>query len=85
MDLVPCDYLNPLAVVKEYKLCRVKTIRVSISTIKDLETSPHQYQSHCRPQCYFQCQSPENKEKPSLVNPAEYFFCDLTNQFNVMC
>ena len=35
MELVLCDYGNPLAVGKEYKLCRVKTIRVTMSMIKD--------------------------------------------------
>ena len=28
---------NPLAVVKEYKLCRVKTIRVTVSMVKDCD------------------------------------------------
>ena len=37
MELVLCDYGNPLAVGKEYKLCRVKTIRVTVSMVKDCD------------------------------------------------
>ena len=34
MELVLCDYWNLLALLKEYKLCRVKTIRVTVSMVK---------------------------------------------------
>ena len=37
MELVLCDYGNPLTVGKEYKLCRVKTIRVTVSMVKDCD------------------------------------------------
>ena len=37
MVLVLCDYGNPLTMGKEYKLCRVKTIRVTVSTVKDCD------------------------------------------------
>ena len=37
MELVLFDYGNPLAVGKEYKLCRVKTIRVTVSMVKDCD------------------------------------------------
>ena len=37
MELVLCDYWNLLALLKEYKLCRVKTIRVTVSMVKDCD------------------------------------------------
>ena len=65
--------------VKEYKLCRVKTIRVTMSMVKDFD-------QHISVNLSISLSDSLRRisMKLRVVNPAECYSCGWTNQFIIM-